>query len=289
MGRIGRSFALAKASGAVLLSDKGMLGYMGLSAVFTGIALVIFAFPGIALALTKQSGDNGSSQATGPWGFLLLFLFYLLMSFISLFFNTALVAAALQRLRGREATFGYGMQIALHNIGHIFGFALISATVGVVLAIIEERFELVGQIVASIVGGAWAIVTFLVVPVMVAEGLDPFSGIKRSAQLLRKTWGEQIIGSGGIALVLFLFALVGVMPIVLTAVTGVGAVIAAGIALAVIYWAILFLVGSALNGIFRAAVYLYAETGQTPSQFDPGLLQDAFRPKTQPGTGGIAP
>ncbi|HTE87294.1 MAG TPA: DUF6159 family protein, partial [Dehalococcoidia bacterium] len=218
--------------------------------------------------------------STSPMGIVLLFIFYLVISFITLFFNTALIGAALQRLRGEDTNFAQGMQVAVNNIGNIFVFALISATVGVVLAVIEEKFQIVGQIVGGILGGAWGIVTFLVVPVMVAEGSSPFTAIKRSAQLLRKTWGEQIIGSGGIGLVLMLFALVGVIPIVLAALTGVMAAIVLGVVIAVAYWAVLFLVGSALSGIFRAAVYLYAQTGATPSQFDAGLLRDAFRQKS---------
>jgi hypothetical protein len=54
----------------------------------------------------------------------------------------------------------------------------------------------------------------------------------------------------------------------------------AGAVIAVLYLGVLFLVGSALNGIYRAALYLYATTGANPSQFDTGLLQDAFRQKS---------
>jgi Family of unknown function (DUF6159) len=278
MGKFGRSFALAKASWAVLLAEKEMLVYTGLGAVFTLVAVAVFAIPGILLYVVSGDTTQGA-KSLGPVQIVLLFFLYLVISFITLFFNTALVGAALERLRGGNPALATGFQIASRNLGHIFVFAIVSATVGVILAVIEEKFEFVGQIVASIVGGAWGIVTFLVVPVMVAEGTNPFAAIKRSAQLLRKTWGEQIIGSGGIGLVLMLFALLGVIPIVLAALTGVVALIIAGVVIAVAYWAVLALVGSALNGIFRAAVYLYAETGATPSQFDGGLLRDAFRAK----------
>jgi len=280
MNKFTRSLALAKASWAVLLAEKEMLGYTALSAVLTAIAIAALAIPGILLMLAQQGAERAGGSSTSPMGIVLLFIFYLVISFITLFFNTALIGAALQRLRGEDTNFSQGMQVAINNIGNIFVFALISATVGVVLAVIEEKFQVVGQIVGGILGGAWGIVTFLVIPVMVAEGTSPFAAIKRSAQLLRKTWGEQIIGSGGIGFVLFLLSFFGLLPIVLAALADSVAALVAAVVIAVIYWAILFLVGSALSGIFRAAVYLYAQTGETPSQFDAGLLREAFRQKS---------
>lgn len=277
MGRFGRSFALAKASWQVLLTEKAMLGYTALGAILTVIAVAALAAPGAVLLLA--TGSSAGSGRNSPLGWVLVFVFYLVVSFITLFFNTALIGTALTRLRGGDPSFSDGMQIAGKNVGHIFVFALISATVGVVLAVIEEKFQFIGEIAAGILGGAWGIVTFLVVPVMVAEDASPFEAIKRSGLLLRRTWGEQIIGSSGIGLVIFLLALPAGIPVVLGALTGSAAGLIAGAVIAVIYLGILFLVGSALNGIYRAAVYLYATTGQNASEFDTSLLQGAFRQK----------
>ena len=279
MNSFTRSLALTRSSWAVLLSEKEMLGFTLLGAVFTLIAVAAFAVPGAILLIATRAADGSSGVGQSPLGWVLEFIFYLVVSFVTLFFNTALVGAALARLRGGTASFSQGMQIATSNLGHIFVYALISATVGIILMLIEEKFRFIGQIVGSILGAAWGVVTFLVVPVMVAEGSNPFDSIKRSGQLLRKTWGEQIIGSGGIGIVTFLFALLAAIPAVLGFLTGniVGQV--TGIAIAVIYLALVFLVGSALSGIFRAAVYLYAETGSVPSQFDASMMQSAFRPR----------
>jgi hypothetical protein len=279
MGRFGRSFTLAKASWQVLLSEKSMLGYTAISAVLTVIAVAVLAAPAVGLLLVTGSNPESGSGGNSPLAWVLLFIFYLVISFITLFFNTALVGAALARLRGGDADFHQGMQIAVKNLGHIFVYAIISATVGIVLAIIEERLEAVGRIVAGLIGGAWAIVTFLVVPVMVAENVSPFDAIKRSGALLRKTWGEQIIGGAGIGLVIFLFSLLAAIPIVLAVLTGVTAIIAAGVVIAVIYLCVVFLIGSALSGVYRAALYLYATTGSSAPPFNSDLLAVAFRPK----------
>jgi hypothetical protein len=280
MGRFARSFALAKASWQILISEKEMLGYTALGAILTVIAVAALAAPAVVILILTGPSSSSGAAGRSPLGWVLLFVFYLVVSFITLFFNTALIGAALTRLRGGKPSFSTGMQVATRNVGHIFAFALISATVGVILAIIEEKFQVVGQIVAGIIGGAWGIVTFLVVPVMVAEDINPFDAIKRSGQLLRQTWGEQIIGSGGISLVIFLLALPAAIPVLLGVAIASTAGAIAGAVIAVLYLGVLFLVGSALNGIYRAALYLYATTGANPSQFDTGLLQDAFRQKS---------
>lgn len=277
MNSFTRSFALARASWQVLLSEKELLGYTLLGSLVTVIAIIVLAVPGVLVYIASGGSQNSNGAVHSPLAWVLVFILYLVVSFITLFFNTALIGTALVRLRGGDPNFSQGLQIARNNLGHIFVFALISATVGVILMLIEEKLRFVGPIVRTILGAAWGVATFLVVPVMVAEGIAPFDAIKRSTELLRKTWGEQIIGSGGIGLVMFLLALLAVIPVVLGVLTQTPVGIAIGIVIAVLYIGLIFAVGASLSGIYRAAVYLYAETGTTPAQFDGGLLQGAFR------------
>jgi hypothetical protein len=279
VGKFTRSLALTKASWNVLVAEQEMLGFTLLGAAFTLVAVGVLAVPGVLLELANRGAGAGGVFGRSPLGWLFLFLFYLVTSFVTLYFNTALVGAALLRLRGGQASFAQGMATARANTSRIFVYAVITATVGLVLALIEERFRFIGQIVGGLLGAAWGVVTFLVIPVMVAEGVDPLDAIKRSGQLLAKTWGEQIIGSGGISLVAFLFALLAVIPAALGFLSGSAAGTIAGIAVAVLYLAIVFLVASALGGIYRTAVYLYAVDGTVPAQFDGWMLRDAFRPR----------
>src|SRR5204863_3398010 len=80
------------------------------------------------------------------------------------------------------------------HIGSILGYALISATVGMILRWIAEK-GIIGQIVASIIGFAWNVSTYLVVPILVIENVNPVDAVKRSIELLKKTWGEQLVGN----------------------------------------------------------------------------------------------
>jgi hypothetical protein len=275
MGNLVRGWALVGASWRVLMADKDLILFPIISGICTLLALVIFALPA-ALLLSATRGQAVSSRASSPEAIAVLFVVYLVAAFVTLFFNTALVGAALERMRGGEPNVGTGFRIAVQHLPAIFGYALISATVGLLLRLIESRAGFIGQIVASLLGAAWGVVTFLVVPVMVVEGQGPLTAIQRSGALLKRTWGEQVGGSLGMSGVFLLLALPGALPAVLGLVSGVPAVTVAGIALAVIYWALLAVVASALSQIFRAAVYLYAADGAVPAQFEPWMVQHAF-------------
>ena len=73
------------------------------------------------------------------------------------------------RLDGGSPTLGDGLRIANGRIGTILGYAVISATVGVILRAIQERVGFIGRLIAGLLGAGWAVATFLVVPVIVTS------------------------------------------------------------------------------------------------------------------------
>src|SRR5437773_3238791 len=102
------------------------------------------------------------------------------------------------RLDGGNPTVGDGLAIASSKLTSIAGYTLIAATVGMVLRAIQERVGFLGKIVVGILGAGWSIATYLVVPVLVTRDIGPVEAVKESAMLLRRTWGENLIGQGGI-------------------------------------------------------------------------------------------
>jgi len=277
--KIKNSWALLKASLAVLQADKELIVFPIVSTLAVLVVTASFALPmlfaGLADSLISEDGQI--------LGFLVGFAFYVLQYFVILFANAALVGAAMIRLRGGDPTVGDGLRIAFQHIGSILVYALISATVGMILRMISERGKGVGRIVSSIVGMAWNLATYLVVPVLVVEGVGPVEAVKRSANYLKRTWGEQIAGNFSVGILFglaFLVVILAAIPVfylvIMTESVALMVVTAIGFVLVLV---LLGLVNSTLNGIYIAAVYRYAAEGASDSFFDETMIQGAFKLK----------
>ena len=194
--KIGNSWALIKASFAVLMADKELVIFPIVSTIAVLVVTATFALP-MLFAGFLDSLIDGDAQVLG---FIVGFAFYVVQYFVIIFANSALVGAAMIRLRGGDPTVGDGFRIAMGRIGTILAYALISATVGMILRMISERGKNLGRIVSSIVGMAWTLATYLAVPGLVVEDVGPVEDVRRSANYLKKTWGEQIAGNFGVGL-----------------------------------------------------------------------------------------
>ena len=274
--KLSNSWELVKASWQVLLADKELLLFPVVSFVASLVVIATFALPTIFAGVFD--GVTGVPIA----GYIIGFIFYVVMYFVTIFSNSALVGAAMIRLDGGDPTVSDGFRIAFKHVGNILGYAVISATVGMILRAISERGGIIGQLVSSLIGFAWGVATFLVVPILVVEGVGPMDGVKRSASLLKQTWGEQIVGNFGIGsvfgLLFVLLLMVGGGAIFAAAVTGSVALIITVVALVLAAVMLLAMLNGALSGIYTAAVYRYATTGETAG-FDPNIIKNAFKQK----------
>lgn len=281
MERIKRSWQLAKASLEVLKKDKELMIFPILSFIGVVIISLSFAIP----TFLSRVMDTFASTGIPFFAYVVLFLFYVVQYSVVFFCNTALVGAAMIRLRGGDPTVGDGFRIAFSRFGAILGWAVISATVGVVLHALSNNKNKKGvgisNLIKQVLGAAWNVVTFLVVPVLAVEGLSPFKAIERSWNLLKKSWGEQIAGTLSIGAV---FALIGFLGSLVLIGAGVGLTmwlesavpaIVFGILL-FLFIVILSLISSTLSGIFTAAVYGYAADGQV-GLIDEGLIRGAVQ------------
>jgi hypothetical protein len=278
-GRIGNGWALAKQSFRVLFHNKRLLVFPLLSGI--SVVLVIASFAGGAWATGLLRNPDEASEAT-VW--IVGFAWYFANYFVIVFFNCALVSCALDSFRGSEVTVRGGLSAAGKRLPHIIAWALLAASVGMVLRAIEERVALVGKIVVALIGIAWTLATYFVVPVLVFEDLGPLDTAKRSAAILKKTWGETIVGNAGIGLVTF-FVTLAVLVVTVFVFGGLAlklgslAVAIAGATLVVALILVASLIGSALNSIALCAVYLYATEGKVPQAFAGAGLEHAFAPR----------
>jgi hypothetical protein len=282
-GKFARSWALMKASATVLRSDKSLLVFPLLSGLCTLLVAASFLIPVVVMTVGGDHAGQDFHQRMSAGAYLLMFAFYLVQYFVIIFFQTALTGVALMHLRGEPTSVAAGFALARSRLPHIFGYALIAATVGLVLRMIQERLGLIGRLVVGFLGLAWTVATFLVVPILASEDVGPVDAVKRSVELLKRSWGENLIGNGGIGVVFGLLMLVAVLvgAVLIGGAVALQSVVAIVLAVTVVVlgFILLGLIQSSLQGIYSAALYRYAEAGEASVGFDQALLEQAFRSK----------
>lgn len=277
MDKLRDGWDLFVASLRVLRADRELL----LLPVMSGTAclLIVASFLWGATELR-----NLSPNQPVPWSLIgAAGLFYFLMFFVVIFFNAALVAAAEERFSGGDPTLGSALGAAWSCVGLIFAYAAIAASVGLVLRLLEQRMGgLVGRLLASAVGIAWAAITFLVVPVLVNQHVGPIDAITQSTRMLKHTWGQQLVGvvgmgalfgalSGGVVVLGVLGMMLGFHVSKVAGLTMAGLALLAAVGVGVLQ--------AALNGIYQAALYRFAQTGVAPEGFDQDQMAEAFLPR----------
>ncbi len=272
----GRTWNITKICWQILQKDRELI----LFPIFSGVALAILAV--LVLGVGGATGAIGRLQdaqaasaglAGGDLG--LLFIAYFALSFIVIYFNTALVGAAMIRIRGGDPTVRDGLAIANRRLPQILGWSLISGTVGLLLRVLREQAgdNMFGQIIISMVGGVWAYLTFFVVPTIVVEGVGPVEAIKRSSSLFKRTWGEQFVSNFGFGLLFVAAVVVGILPALLVAQISP----AAGLVVGVVTVGAAAAVVSSLEGIFKAALYEYAAENVVANEFSVELLRGSYQ------------
>ncbi|WP_296949323.1 DUF6159 family protein [uncultured Massilia sp.] len=277
--RIQRSVDLVHASIQVLRQDKHLLLFPVISSVALLLVLAAFALP-----LFGGAAIDGM-HAGGLYS--LAFLFYVVQYVVIFYFNTALVGAVMLRLDGGSPTLGDGLRIANGRFGAILGYAVIAATVGVVLRAIQERLGFVGRLVVGLLGAGWAVASFLVVPVIVTRDRGAIGSISESAALLKRTWGENLAGQAGLG-VAFTLAYVG-LAIGAAGLAALAALAPHALAplllVAIVVTVVLAFLGcmllhTTLSGIYSAVLYRYAADGKGTAGFDTAALASSFRRKS---------
>jgi hypothetical protein len=286
-GSIERSWNLAKESLGVIRKDPELMIFP----IVSFIAGVVVA--GVLGTLAFFTDSFGGDSTVSPLGIIFIFLFYFVTYFVTIYFQVALVASVKLRLSGGNPTLGYGIGEANKRLGAIASWAVIAAIVGLILRLLEgaaRRNRGIGSIVAQIaiglVGMAWSLATFFVIPVIAYEGVGGFEAIKRSAGVIKRRWGEAVVGQAGIGLIMFglallvggVFGIIGVL--LLTGGGTVGTVIGiAFISLAVLGVLSIVVLAATLQSVYTTALYEYATKGQAPTIFSQNALDSAFKPK----------
>ena len=276
--KISNSWGLAKESYGVLKQDKELMVFPVVSAVMTVLLLASFFVP--AATMIDWATLDTEAPTTRALGFLLTFMFYFIGYFVMLFCNTALLHCAKVRFSGGDPTVKDGFQAGMSNLGRIVCWAAIGGTIGVILAQLEERLGVLGSIIRSVVGGAWTVVTYFAVPVMIFEQLSPMEAVKRSKDIIFETWGEAAVAALGMRSAQGVFTFVGFLVIIGGIVGGIATqqmvLAGVGVGVGLLIWIGSAIVFSCLTQIYRAALYIYATTGEPPKAFSNAQLDSAF-------------
>jgi hypothetical protein len=257
---------LLKQSYAILKSDKELVLFPIYSAVFSVLSFIVV---GGLYALVRWGLMNGTENRGIDYAF--LFVLYVISYYIVIYFNAGLAACVLYRFKGGDPTFKYGKGEADKHRRSILGYALLAATVGLILNFIAERFKLVGRIVANLIGAVWSIATIFIAPVLVTSDLPPVEAVKESARVFKATWGNTVKGSLGFGLIGFFGFLVCLIPLIAGVAIGSSPLIFAGLIISVLAFIFLVIVISTCSSIYRTALFHYATTRQVPQGFSPNL------------------
>ncbi len=271
-----RSWEFAKLSYRTLLDHKHLIVFPLISTVATALVFLSFLLPlmqtGQLDAWLNAIGDE-TTQQQDVGMYVTAFLFYFCNYFVIVFFNTALVASVMDIMEGGAGKIGFGLSFAIKRIHAIFGWALVSAVIGMLLEAIE-RNEKAGRFIASIIGSAWTALTYFVIPVIVSEGVGPIEAFKRSMRTLKETWGTALTGNfsmGGIAFLLML-PVIGIGVLLFMTLTP-----ALAIAISIPLILLAATTTATADSIFKAYLYAYA-TGRTlPEGADRAAMREAFR------------
>jgi hypothetical protein len=284
MGRIANSWSLFKQSLHVVNQDKELLWLPVLSGIASLLILGSFLFPAYYTGLFAKV--NAGDQNAKTTMYALFFALYLVLSFITIYFQAALVSAANERLAGGDPTVGSALGGANARLAKILVWSLFAATVSLLIQLLEQGLRrggnrLAASIVGSLLGTAWTLLTYFVIPVILFEDKGPFASLSRSGSLFKQRWGESLAGEWGIGWVIglgiFLSIVTGAFTVFL--VGGLSPYVALVVIGVVVLW-ILFLtiLGQALNGIYKTALYRYAKSGEVSTYFHADAIQGAYRP-----------
>lgn len=284
MNALSRSWRITRLSFGVINKDRELIGFAFLSFIFSSLFAIAMIVPSIVPTVM----DGGVSETSlEVYQYVILFLTYFGLALIATFFNVCVVYTTKIRFEGGNASFAESLRFAFSKIGLIVQWSLVSATVGLILRILDNLAsrlgkggQLVAQLIIALIGMTWSIVTIFVVPVLVFEGLGPIPAVKRSTQVIKKTWGESLIRSIGLGLIQLLIfvviigATIGLAYLLNSAYEFTGALIGIGIGVVLLF--ITGLIFSVANMVYNTALYVYASNNLIANGFDEDVVRSAF-------------
>jgi hypothetical protein len=272
-GTFSDSWKLTKTAFGLIRQDRALLIFplvAGLSIL--GVLALLAAGMFFLILPTVLSGTL--TTAYEALAVVLFLVAYFVMSFLSVYCTAALIGAATMKLDGQQPTTADGWRIARSHLGPLLAWALITATVGLLIQAIASRVRGIGGMVIAGVGGAsWAVLTYFIIPVILYEKQGAWKSLTRSGKLYISNFGRSFVSNLAVGLIIglgiflaFVLFVAGVLFLGSSLYLGIGLIV-----VALFVGAVVILIGSAAEGILQAALYRYATTGKIASDLRPAV------------------
>lgn len=272
---LSNGWQLTKTSFKVLRENKQLIIFP----ILSGISLVLITGSFLLVILAAYGWDieniGPGDEYSSVVGIASTFVFYLINYFVVIFFNIALIHCTRLYFRGEEVSIKKGLQFSMSRIGAIFTWSLVAATVGTILKSIQENSGILGKIITGIIGIVWSITTFFIMPIIAYENVGPFEAFKRSANLMKKKWGQSLVANFSFALVQIVAILVVCVPLVFL-----GSMIhpVVSVVLGLLGAFVIMAIVSASQTIFISAVY-HNVNGDPVKHFNENFANNLFNKK----------
>lgn len=271
--KVKNGWKICELSLKVLQSNKKLIIFPIISGIALFVILTSF-FIGIGAALGWHFEQLNQSD-NNVMRYLVTFVVYLVSYTVVIFFNIALMHCVKLYFEDKEVSLSIGLKYSVSRLGYIISWAAFAATVGLILKIIQDNVGKLGKILVGILGIAWGVSTFFVVPIVAYEDKSPWNALKESIQMMKKLWGESLTAGFSFGILqLCAFILLLVLGVLLSLIS-----IYAGIAVVIIGLVLIFSVFSSLNSIFISAIYIKVSTDIDVKEFEGTDVQELFMQK----------
>src|SRR5260221_2803699 len=299
MNKFKRSWLLFKSSLSIMAKNKQLLVFPVVVFAFTILIILFFLVPvtlrptgysylsgqhwqtiSHSLFVQTTDADGRAVQTLSPVAMVYLAFMYFVSMFFATFFNVAFYHEILAPLKGGTGSISRCLKCACTRWKAVLIWTIFAGIVGLIIKQIEERLGIVGRIVGRFIGMAWSVASVFVIPIIVQdEHANPITMLKNSAGILKRTWGESLIGYMGIRLA---SGLIMIASMILLIGTLIGSIVLNNywpIAIVGVLWVIAMFVLSYLTSvagqIYKGALFLYAANGVVPEPYSQEMLYSA--------------
>lgn len=275
VGTLKASWLLFKETWRFLQADRELLWLPVLTLLLNGFLFAIL----IALFVITSGIDaliptEGETFSITQWAF--IFGCYLVGAFSVALGQAAISFTVFTRAHEGSATLGQSLKVAFSHWYSLLVWSLVTSTVGIIIQAIMERSQLLGKIFASLLGAAWSVLTYFVVPAIVIDKQNTFASISTSGQIFKKTWGETFISNISLTAVFLVIHVLGVLALIGGVIFGIVMEIPLLIFPVVILYLAYFvgaiIIASAMGGVLKTLLYIYARDNNRPKNFNEELL-----------------